>query len=638
MKKLGFVIKVVSDGVYEPLICNNGSWIKKVIDPRHYLRMFSGLVGTENIITAISFSEYGCYIMLLRDIPGHAGDCLSAWLFIPSNIDIEDSQVMEAYQFAKSVLVQSSVAAVKEEANVFFDKEYEIKKISSQYSPSMGEKLGLRYVNSEGELLELLGKKRYQEYYSQFKAIFILDRKSEVKVNSEGALSFGDLTKQPLEEYCIFTPPTDRDLSEMGQGTKIIFRNGRIFESQISRKKGCLVELFARRNGFEDISLKTILVNEEVMSFPHVGHLNWKKNIDKTFFDIRNSDGEKIETEKIMVAGHDITNQPTSFSEEECRNAKVKISANRYEPWESTVDFLNLQERLKVTLHRAERKKEYTIILANGEKADMTLKSKNFDGLGDSPLEGYSFDGRILQTSLGYKIKYWFYGILTVVVLALGIAGFYAMDNWWDTHSFKWGLPPWEETICPTDSSDVDSVRYTETPDSAAVAYLNNNEKWSKDSLENYAVTQNLYTQLINYQFEELKNTTIDGCERCNEIKTVAEQAYSKAIGMPEKYPDNGTVTIENWIEKVKHEIEKVSSNDRIIGVADEESPQAQGPLAKKVSERQNKKAKSNREETAKDRQGKESKDKKTAKKAVPKVNDTSKKTGNKNGDVFDKK
>ena len=634
MKKLGFVIKVVSDGVYEPLICNNGSWIKKVIDPRHYLRMFSGLVGTENIITAMSFSEYGCYIMLLRDIPGHAGDCLSAWLFIPSNIDIEDSQVMEAYQFAKSVLVQSSVAAVKDEANVFFDKEYEIKKISSQYSPSMGEKLGLRYVNSEGELLELLGKKRYQEYYSQFKAIFILDRKSEVKVNSEGALSFGDLTKQPLEEYYIFTPPTDRDLSEMGQGTKIIFRNGRIFESQISIKKGSRVELFARRNGFEDISLKTILVDEEVKSFPHVGHLKWKKNIDKTFFDIRNSDGEKIEVEKIMIAGFDITNQPTSFSEEECRNAKVKISANRYEPWESTVDFLNLQERLKVTLHRAERKREYTIILANGKKADMTLKSKNFDGLGNSPLEGYSFDGRILQTSLGYRIKYWFYGILTVVVLVLGIAGFNEMDNWWDTHNFKWGLPPWEETICPTDTSDVDSVRYTETPDSAAVVYLNNNEKWSKDSLENYAVTQNLYTQLINYQFEELKNTTIDGCERCNEIKTVAEQAYSKEIGMPEKYPDNGTVTIENWIEKVKHEIEKVSSNDRIIGVADEESPQTQGPLAKKVSERQNKKAKSNRKGTAKDRQENESKNKKT----VPKVNDTSKKTSNKNGDVFDKK
>ena len=98
MNKLGFAIKVVSDGVYEPLVCNKGSWFKKVIDPRHYLRMFSGLVGTENVVTAMSFSEYGCYIMLLRDIPGHAGDCLSAWLFVPCNIDIDDEQVMRAYQ------------------------------------------------------------------------------------------------------------------------------------------------------------------------------------------------------------------------------------------------------------------------------------------------------------------------------------------------------------------------------------------------------------------------------------------------------------------------------------------------------------------------------------------------------------
>ena len=76
-----------------------------------------------------------------------------------------------------------------------------------------------------------------------------------------------------------------------------------------------------------------------------------------------------------------------------------------------------------------------------------------------------------------------------MVVLILGIAGFNEMENWWDTHNFKLGLPPWEETIYPTDTSDVDSVRYTETPDSAAVAYLNNNEKWSKDSLKKYVAT-----------------------------------------------------------------------------------------------------------------------------------------------------
>lgn len=620
MKKLGFVIKVVSDGVYEPLICNNGSWVKKVIDPRHYLRMFSGLVGTENVVTAMSFSEYGCYIMLLRDIPGHAGDCLSAWLFIPCNIDIEDSQVREAYQYAKSVLFQSSLAAVMDEANNFFDREYPVKKISNTYSPSIGEKLGLRYVNDEVEFFDLIGKKRYQEYYSQFKAVFILDRNAEVKVSTEGALSFGDLTKQPLNEYCILVPPTERDLSEMGQGTKVIFRKGRTFDTTITIKKGSRVELVARRSGFDEIPLEPIMIDEDVMQFPHLGRLKWKKKISKDFFDIRNYDGIKIEVEKLVVAGYDITNHSVPLLEEECRNAKVIISARKYEPYESTVDFLSIQEGLKITLHRVEGKSVCKIVLANGKEADMTLKSKYLDGLGESPLEGYTFVDGVLCTSLGYKLKYWFFGILTVIVLVLAYAGINAMDTWLDTHNFKWGLPPWEEITCPTDSLDVDSAACYVTPDSAAIAYLNNNEKWNKDSLAKYGnTTQALYDQLINYEFEKLKNNAIDGCEKYSEIKTIAEQANSIGLQMPEKYTDDGTITINKWIKKVKEQIDKLQGNDALPEVVDEapatSQPKEENALTKKVNEK-----KQQRTEQASSEQKKEkAKDKNTSPKAASK-------------------
>ena len=383
MNKLGFAIKVVSDGVYEPLVCNKGSWFKKVIDPRHYLRMFSGLVGTENVVTAMSFSEYGCYIMLLRDIPGHAGDCLSAWLFVPCNIDIDDEQVMRAYHYAKSILAQSSIEAIENEAHDFFDKEYPVKSYCSQYTPSIGEKLGLRFVNGEGELSELLGKKRYQEYYSQFKAVFILDRNAEIQVNAEGAPFFGDLTKQPLEEYCVLVPPTASELSVMGQGAKVVFRNGKTFDSPLFVKKGSRVELYARRDSFEDVALKTITIDTDVVPFPHVGYLNWKKTISKSFFNIRNHDGKKVEADKIIVEGYDVVQQQVSLPEEECRHAKVQISAFKYETWEATVDFINHQEKQKITLHRAEGQANYSIILANGKEAEITLKSKYFDGLGE---------------------------------------------------------------------------------------------------------------------------------------------------------------------------------------------------------------------------------------------------------------
>lgn len=566
MNKLGFAIKVVSDGVYEPLVCNKGSWFKKVIDPRHYLRMFSGLVGTENVVTAMSFSEYGCYIMLLRDIPGHAGDCLSAWLFIPCNVDIDDEQVMEAYHYAKSVLAQSSIEAIENEAYDFFDKEYSEKKYSSQYAPSMGEKLGLRFVNGEGELSELLGKKRYQEYYSQFKAVFILDRNAEIQVNAEGASFFGDLTKQPLEEYCVLVSPTASELSVMGQGAKVVFLNGKTFDSPVSVKKGSRVELYARRDSFEDVALKPITIDTDVVPFPHVGYLNWKKTISKSFFDIRNHDGKKVEADKIIVAGYDVVQQQVSLPEKECRHAKVQISASNYEPWEETMDFISLREKQNVALHRSDEQAKYAIILANGKEAEMILKSKYFDGLGESPLEGYSCDGRTLHASFVYKIKYWFYGLLSAIVLAILIAGFTAFDSYMENKEFQFGWPPIVDKNVqqPADGD----VSYEELSDTiSAIAYLNEHDKWSKavmDTLD--ALPTGLYDCLKEYRLADLANMTIDSCEQFNKIKEVAKKAMDNDVQMSKDYDDSpdSTITIKNWIKTVQRKIERISDVDVI--------------------------------------------------------------------------
>lgn len=591
MNKLGFAIKVVSDGVYEPLVCNKGSWFKKVIDPRHYLRMFSGLVGTENVVTAMSFSEYGCYIMLLRDIPGHAGDCLSAWLFVPCNIDIDDEQVMRAYHYAKSILAQSSIEAIENEAYDFFDKEYPVKSYCSQYAPSIGEKLGLRFVNGEGELSELLGKKRYQEYYSQFKAVFILDRNAEIQVNAEGASFFGDLTKQPLEEYCVLVPPTASELSVMGQGAKVVFRNGKTFDSPLFVKIGSRVELYARRDSFEDVALKPITIDTDVVPFPHVGYLNWKKTISKSFFDIRNHDGKKVEADKIIVGGYDVVQQQVSLPEEECRHAKVQISAFKYESWEATIDFISHQEKLKITLHRAEEQANYAIILANGKEAEMTLKSKYFDGLGESPLEGYSCEGRTLYASFGYKIKYWLYGLLSAIVLAFLIAGFTVFDSYMDNKEFQFGWPPIVDKNVqqPADGD----VFYEEPSDSiSAITYLNEHDKWSKAVMDTLDVLPTgLYDCLKQYRLADLANMTIDSCEQFNKIKEVAKKAMDNGVQMSKDYDDSpdSTITVMNWIKKVQNKIDHKSETAGFSKLADKpitpSLPKDNGTLANKVRE-----------------------------------------------------
>lgn len=260
------------------------------------------------------------------------------------------------------------------------------------------------------------------------------------------------------------------------------------------------------------------------------------------------------------MEGYDVVQQQVSLPEEECRHAKVQISAFKYEPWEATVDFINHQEKQKITLHRAEGQANYSIILANGKEAEITLKSKYFDGLGESPLEGYSCEGRTLYASFGYKIKYWLYGLLSAIVLAILIAGFTVFDSYMDNKEFQFGWPPIvEKKVIPLDDAEV------ETPDSiGAITYLNEHEKWSKAVMDTLPeLPAGMYDCLKQYRFEDLTKMSID-CEQFNKIKEVALKAIENGVQMSDDYNDSpdSTITIKNWIKTVNRVIEKKSTVD----------------------------------------------------------------------------
>lgn len=568
MNQLGFAVKVVSDGAYNALTCNNGSWTRNIIDPRHFLSMFSNLVGTDNSVTAISFYEYGTYIMQLRDIPGHTGDCLSTWLFIPYNLDIDDSQVMNAYNYAKAILSLPSLEPKENEINEFFDRTYPEKKISYTYAPSTGELFGVRYYSTETELSELLGKKRYQQYYSRCKAVFLLDKSSKIRINPDKVSMFQDITTSPLELYCVLVPPSDKDLARLGNGTTIVFKDGMPFDTTVIGTQGSKVKLTARRKGFEDIPLDTIKLTKDVETVSSLASLNWQKRVNRAFFDIRNSDGERITVNRIVVNDHDITSKEVLINEDDCRNATVEIQANKYETFTRRVNLLEQQYKIRITMTRAVSSKDYKIFLSNGKEATLTLRSKYLDMSDKSPLVGYSLDSarKELSTSIGYKIKYWAYGVFTAIGFAIAAICYCTLDSYLDTHEFRFGWPPVVKKenvpVNEYDDSEDDSDNKK-----AAADYLNNNEKWSKAAMDTLtALPQGLYDDIKNYCFEKLINTDIEDCRQFEYVKKVAQKAFDNNIHMSNGYndaPDN-TITIMEWIEKVNKQIEKeVNERDK---------------------------------------------------------------------------
>ena len=177
MNKLGFAIKLASQGAGNAIECNKGQWTSKVVDIREYLKFFDGLQGTDNTVTFMSFDEEGCYLTLLRAISGRIGDFLSGWIYIPNTIEATGEDVMNAYNYVRNILSQSNLNDSIEDIEAFFSKEYPMKEFAAQYVPSSGEEFGVRFIDMYYSMKVILDTDRYQPYYSKFKAIFLLDKK-----------------------------------------------------------------------------------------------------------------------------------------------------------------------------------------------------------------------------------------------------------------------------------------------------------------------------------------------------------------------------------------------------------------------------------------------------------------------------
>lgn len=172
MNKLGFVIRLASQGAGNAIECNKGQWTNKVVDICEYLKLFNGLQGTDNIVTFMSFDEGGCFLTQFRAISGRLGDFLSGWIYIPNTIDISGSDVLDAYNFVRRILRESNLNDLKESINDFFSKEYPLNNYSTQYAPSNGEKFGVRFIGYY-TMKEILDD-RYQSYYCDCKAISLV--------------------------------------------------------------------------------------------------------------------------------------------------------------------------------------------------------------------------------------------------------------------------------------------------------------------------------------------------------------------------------------------------------------------------------------------------------------------------------
>ena len=602
MNKLGFAIKLASQGAGNAIECNKGQWINKVVDIREYLKLFNGLQGTDNIVTFMSFDESGCFLTQLRAISGRVGDFLSGWIYIPNTIEASGEDIMNTYNYVRNILFQSNLNDYISDIESFFSKEYPSKEVVAQYIASRGQLYGVRFLGHY-TLKEIVGEHRYQPYYSDYKAVFLLNKKDEVAITNESASNFRNLTDKDIVKTSIIIPPTNASLQALGRGTKIHVADGSDFNQPLLANVGSKVTLFLSRIGFENMKFEVNVSSErQEIDLANV-KITWKKKISASMFTVRNHKREKIEKGvRISVNDKDITFQEILVSEEECRQAIIKVSAPDYEPFEYQRNLL-LNEYSEITLTRKVESCLTTIELVNGKHAKMTLESEYLPSKYDSPLKGYEFEGKyhgdkVLRMSLWFVWKQRLWGFLGALAAVMLMVACVAFDAWIDTHHFKFGLPPWEEdkpaqTYQQNTNNDVEEAEVTETNDQQVnqkiLDYLNQNDQWAKEQLDQDPMTRGLYDMINNYRFSDIMNVNIENCDKINKIKKISQKMIDKGFSLSGSYSQDGTITIQTWINTVNEKYNKqVTVDEGNNGQSD--SNQLADEIAKKKAEKAAKK------------------------------------------------
>lgn len=528
MNKLGFTITRTNQGVAQLIECNKGDWSSKVVDVRDYLKLFSGLQGTDNSITFISFDEGGCFLNQLRAISGRAGDNLCGWIYIPNTIEITSEEIMEAYNFVKDILSQSNINDSKEKIEDFFSKEYHPKKYRIQYAPSSGEKYGVRFLGSGPSKKEILGKDCYQQYYSGYKAIFLVDPKGDVQPSKEQIKKFVDLTKEEIREVCIFLPPSE---DELKGGTKIKFKNGSEFNSRILTYKNEKIELFFTRKGFEPVKcLVTIHEDGQKLELGSQS-IEWKKTVKRSMFKFFDQDehthAEIKEYIRIFINGTELTEQGLSISEKDCKCAKVEIHAPGYEILKRTENLLNDKHEIK--LCRKEKSCECSIQLVNGREGRMIIESKYLPPKEESPLQGYDYDRRVLKLSSTFIYKQRFLGFVQGLgALFLIYACFFIYS--WINEGFPLPFINKEKTSAAIEVNNDSTEKKQDAKETSyqladAIKYLDNNTVWDKSVMEKYPDLQGLFDAMNEFRLEELTNGWASKLNDSKNFQKVCESA-----------------------------------------------------------------------------------------------------------------
>ena len=562
MSKIDIAIKVTSDGAGEPIAITGGEWTQNVIDIRQVLNSLQGLDVEGRVVRILSFTDEGAIVTLARLVPGRGGDNVAAWIFIPSHVGITGSEVVDILEKTERVIVASEfdLQPLRELCN----KDYPNRRSFSK-APT-GNRLAYRQYDS-ASLPRLLGPDRYQPYYDAYRYILLLDDEGQIEVRK--TVDADDLTRYLVSTLSMVTPPDAEALRRhFRHEVKVILPDGTPFDHPIAAKMGESIKVFFVREGYKPLECKVKKTDNDAfspMSLSPIRSVNWVKIVDASMFNFVDEQGYELPADvhpTLKINGKKLGAYGMEIAEYELRQVNVEASAIN-QGYEGFAQFVDLSQPAPyvIRLSRRMRESKNKVVMRNGEIANMTLVSKYVPDHHNGPLRGYVFDRR--TGNLVYdKSRVWAHRVqgLLAGLLLMGLCwGIYAIVNGpkekkpvvtvVDEPKPK---PEPDENDTPIDSSQLvgpkvpdieegkptsdDFVDYASL--SAAIAYLDGNQNWNRDEMENYAYLMGLFDDMNTFNFDKILGNWNEELKDSKKFKDVAD--YALVIKQKGKNPAIG--------------------------------------------------------------------------------------------------
>ena len=536
-RKIRFAINLIGTGAGEPWVSGKDDETGKdyetckkgIVDIREWLQ--SWVIPQDKYIKFMTFGQDGTYYVWARySSTRGCSDSVSKWIYIPKGVKISGKDILDLERKAKD---ETQTEALEK----LFATEFPYKPDANAIpvtNVNGKEEYAVRYYDTEDQLADIIGEKRFQKYYSDYKVIFLIDRQSGIKVR-EGAV-VKDLTDSPMMERITVSPPYPNEIErKFGLNVKL-YRGDECLtkdteDTEFDAYKGESIDVTAKREGFKDIECKIkACENKQCCEFEGEEEFTWSKLITKNFFQVddgeNNPDGETIPLEElnIYINGQPIKEKGVTLTEEECRKCTIVVEeikdkknkysekTSRYKPFrKEKANILLVEGKYPIHLEKNSNSYEYKIQLSNKEVVKLAINSKKGDFNEKAPFCGYVVDTdpfsmgskeKMLVLANFYKFKLIMigFGLGLVVALIVFFTLFYHGNE--DNTATAKNVGDTTNVVMDDDIYSLD----------AAINYLDSHKSWNRDSMERYDDLKGLFDAMNDFRL----NAVIDEYSHLN--------------------------------------------------------------------------------------------------------------------------